>query len=283
MENNKNLEQVLQHLPQTTITYTQKPCMSMTVPYVLTVKDYKKLYLNDTELEDLQPEEQLILLHSNNPDPTYNPSTTLAGIFKAREIIKRSQNKDEALAKCNQTLVDINRAHFKKRGSITRIASEKNMRANLLEYYLKANETMQEYERQQASIFAPIINLKNRITAKLKRSSYQIPPFTQDELERGNEEWEKFRKEQNADGTVSDKELLRRYRFPSEHKSKQPFEFLYDDPELSAISEEYATTTIALQILDGSALRKALGALNRNPYQYIKKVKALNSSQQKEI
>ena len=59
MEKNKYLEQVLQNLPESTITYTQKPNEFMNIAYTLQAKDYKELYLNDTQLDDLTPEEHL--------------------------------------------------------------------------------------------------------------------------------------------------------------------------------------------------------------------------------
>lgn len=283
MEKNKNLEQVLQYLPKTTIKYKQKSCVPMNVPYTLTVIGYKRIFLNEFELDELTPEEQLILLHSNNSDPTYTPSSTLAGIFKAREIMKRSENRDDAIINCNKILLKVNQAHFKKRSSIRAQISEKTMHANLLEYYLDAKKALKEYDKQQASRLAPIINFKNKFLGFITRKPHGTPPYSRDELERGKKAWEKFRAEQNADDSVSNKELLRRYRYNANYKTGEPFEFLYNNPELSAISEDYATTNIALQILDGSAFQKAEAALNRNPHQYIKRVKTLNSEKSKEI
>lgn len=282
MEINKNLEQVLKYLPKTTITYRQKQSSSMSIPYVLKVKDYKTLYLNEQKIGTLTKQEQLILLNANNSDPTYTPSTTLAGIFKAREIRKRSENSTVAIQKCNSVLVDLNKASFQKRASIANVISQKRVHANLLGYYLKKEEEMKEYEIRQQSFLAPLRNLKNKILEKITKKPYTAPPCTQDELERGRKEWEKFREEQKASDSISNEKLLKRYRYNSDHTHGEPFAFLYNNPELSALEEEYTTTNIALQILDGSAYKKAENALNRNPYQYIKKVKSLGKQPKKE-
>lgn len=283
MEKNKNLEQVLQHLPKTTITYKQQSSIPFNVPYLLTVKGYKKIFLNEFELDDLTPEEQLILLHSNSNDPTYNPSNTIAGIYKAREIMKRAKSTDKAVSACTKLLLKINKAHFQKRASIREEITERTMRANLLEYYLKAQKSSKEYNTQQASKFAPIINFKNKFLEIITRKPHSIPTYSQEELDRGKKAWEQFRKEQNADSSISNKELLRRYKYNSNYKTGKPFEFLYNSPELSAISEEYATYNIALQILDGSAFQKAEASLNRNPRQYINRIKELSIEKTPEI
>lgn len=282
MEKNKNLEQVLKYLPKTTITYHQKQSSAMNIPYILKVKDYKKLYLNEQEIGTLTQAEQLILLNSNNSDPTYTPSTTLAGIFKAREIMKRSENSTDAIKKCNSVLVDLNKASFQKRSSIANVISQKRVHANLLEYYLKMEEKMKEYEISQQSFLAPLRNLKNKILETITKKPYTAPPCTEDELERGRKEWEKFREEQKATDSISNEKLLKRYKYNSDYSNGEPFSFLYNSPELSALDEEYTTTNIALQILDGSAYKKAENALNRNPHQYIKKVKALGKQTKKE-
>lgn len=273
---NKNLEQVLQHLPKTRIEYKPSENISMHIPYVLTVIDYTRLFLNDFELERLTPEEQLILLHSNNSDPTYTPSTTLAGIFKAREIMKRSKNTEEAIKKCNKVLLDINKAQFEKMACVTDEISKKTMHANLLEYYLNVEEFWQEYSKRQNSKLAPIINFKNKFIEKFTKEPSADSLYPLEDLERAKQVWEEFRKEQHADNSISNADLLCIYRYNSTYEGNKPFEFLYHNPELSAINEQYSTTNIALQILDGSAFTKAENALNRNPYQYIKKVKSLS-------
>ena len=141
---------------------------------------------------------------------------------------------------------------------------------------------MKEYEVRQQSFFAPLRNFKNKILEKITKKPYTTPPCTQDELERGRKEWEKFREEQKATDSISNEKLLKRYKYNSNYSHGEPFASLYNNPELSALDEEYTTTNIALQILDGSAYKKAENALNRNPYQYIKKVKALGEQAKKE-
>lgn len=49
------------------------------------------------------------------------------------------------------------------------------------------------------------------------------------------------------------------------------FSYLYETPELSSISQEYATSAIALQILDGSAYKRALDDFTNNPSLYLRK------------
>ena len=82
-----NLELFLQGKADTTITYTQTPNPAMNVPYELTVKGFKKFYLNRNEQPDLTTEEQLILLCASGNDIYSTPSNTVAGIFKAREFV----------------------------------------------------------------------------------------------------------------------------------------------------------------------------------------------------
>lgn len=170
MEDNKNLgkgnkylEQVLENLPKGIITYTQKPNEIMNIAYTLQAKDYTELYLDNHKLEDLTPEEQLILLNSNDGDPTYTPQTMLAGIFRARNIRERSNDNNEAIAKCNDSLIDINHKSLQKHASISEVISQKRIHANLLEYYLSVEQKSLEYEAQQKSIAAPIKGFVNRI------------------------------------------------------------------------------------------------------------------------
>lgn len=281
-KNNKFLEQVLQNLPQGTITYSQKRNSSMNVPYTLTVKNYKEMYLNSVVKQpDLSPEEQLILINANNSDPTYNPSTVLAGIFKARKISERSKNPLEAITKCNQVLIDLNQATFKKRDSISKEISTLKMHANLLEYYLDVEQKCNDYDRKQNSITAPIRNFANRILEKITRKPHVGPPFSQDERDRGSAEWEKFRAEQQADPQISNRKLLKRYRYNSDIATGDAFDFMYDHPDLSTLEEEYATTNIALKILDGSAYIKAERALNKNPRSYVEKVRKLGKTKER--
>jgi len=283
MEKKENyLEQVLQNLPQGTITYTQKKNSSMNIPYTLTVKNYKEMYLNDVVKQpDLSPEEQLILINANNSDPTYNPSTVLAGIFRARKISERSTSPLEAIQKCNQVLIDLNQATFKRRDTISQEVSKLRMHANLLEYYLKVEQKCSEYDRKQSSVTAPIRNFANKILEKITRKPHVGPPFSQDERDRGLAEWEKFRAEQSADPNISNKKLLKRYRYNSDLATGDAFDFLYRESELSSLEEDYATTNIALQVLDGSAYKKAERALNDHPKSYIERVKKLNKTREK--
>lgn len=174
----ENLEQLLQGLPKESIVYTQKTNEAMNIPYQLEVQGYKKMYLNGQELPDLNAQEQLILLCATGVDPYTLPSNTVAGIFKAREIMKRSQSVDDAISKCNQALIDINKTEFEKRSEITEEVSRRSVHANLLEYYLGVERAMADYEKQQASIFAPFINLKNRIVELVTRKPHVGPPYS---------------------------------------------------------------------------------------------------------
>lgn len=288
MEDNKNLgkgnkylEQVLENLPKGIITYTQKPNEIMNIAYTLQAKDYTELYLDNHKLEDLTPEEQLILLNSNDGDPTYTPQTMLAGIFRARNIRERSNDNNEAIAKCNDSLIDINHKSLQKHASISEVISQKRIHANLLEYYLSVEQKSLEYEAQQKSIAAPIKGFVNRILERITRKPHGKPPYSQDERDRGAKEWEKFRAEQNADSAVSNEELLKRFRYNSNFAVGSPFEFLYHNPELSALDEEYAITMNALKVLDGSAYQKATRSLNRNPRKYLEHIQSLGTVQQK--
>lgn len=268
-----NLELFLQGLPDTMITYTQKPNPAMNVPYELTVKGFKKFYLNRNEQPDLSTEEQIILLCASGNDVYTTPSNTVAGIFKAREIRKRSKSTDEAIQKCSKVLIGLNRTEFDIRNSITEKVSQKQVHANLLEYYLNVEKAMAEYEQVQKSILAPVINLKNRILETITRKPHLGPPYSQDEVERGRREWEQFRLEQGASPKEPAETVLKRYRYNSNFAYGEPFGYLYETPELSSISEEYATSTIALQILDGSAFRKAAKEFSKNPSHYIRQEK----------
>lgn len=270
----ENLELFLQGAPDTTITYIQKPNPVISVPYELTVKGFKKFYLNRNEQPDLTPQEQTILLCAVGNDVYTTPSSTVAGIFKAREIMKRSQSTDEAIQKCSEALINLNKSEFSLRDSITQKVSENVVYANLLEYYLGVEKAMADYERSQKSVLAPIINLKNRILEAITRKPHLGPPYSQDELERGRREWAKFRAKQGAKPETPADKVLKRYRYNSDFIRGNPFGYLYDTPELSSISEEYATSTIALQILDGSAYTRASQELNKNPSHYIRKAKS---------
>lgn len=279
----ENLELLLQDIPENTITYRQIPNPAMNVPYELTVKGFRKLYLNSNAQPDLTPEEQIILLCASGNDVYTTPSNTVAGIFKAREIMKRSKTADEAIQKCNQTLIDINKAEFALRNSITQKVSEKQVHANMLEYYLCVEKAIADYEQTQKSVLAPVINLKNRILEMVTRKPHLGPPFSQDELERGRREWEKFRIQQGAKSDVSPDTLLKRYRYQSDFAHGEPFGYLYDTPELSSISEEYATSTIALQIIDGSAYKRAAHEFNKNPSYYIRQAREIDKEKEKTL
>lgn len=269
----ENLELLLQGIPDSTITYRQIPNPAMNVPYELKVRGFKKLYLNENEQPDLTPEEQIILLCASGNDIYSTPSNTVAGIFKAREITKRSANTNDAIQKCSRTLIDINRAEFALRNSITEKVSQKQVHANLLEYYLGVEKAIADYEKKQNSVLAPIINLKNRILETITRKPHLGPPYSQDELERGRREWENFRLEQGANPDIPADTLLKRYRYKSDYTHGVPFGYLYETPELSSISEEYATSTIALQILDGSAYKRAAHEFSKNPSHYIRQAR----------
>lgn len=269
----ENLELLLQGIPDSTITYRQIPNPAMNVPYELKVRGFRKMYLNENEQPDLTPEEQIILLCSSGNDIYSTPSNTVAGIFKAREITKRSTNTNDAIQKCSRALIELNRAEFALRNSITEKVSQKQVHANLLEYYLGVEKAIEDYEKKQNSVLAPIINLKNRILEAITRKPHLGPPYSQDELERGRREWENFRLEQGAKPDIPAETLLKRYRYKSDYIHGAPFGYLYETPELSSISEEYATSTIALQILDGSAYKRAAHEFSKNPSHYIKQAR----------
>lgn len=278
MEKDKILEQILQKLPNTTITYEQKPNAILNASYILTAKGYKKLYLNNVELPDLTQEEQIILLAARSMDIYNTPKNTLAGIFKSREILKRSADKEEAIQKINQILLRANRAEFEQRTAITEEVEKRNIRANMLDAYLKAEKRMSEYKRQQKSVFAPLINFKNRILETVTHKPHVGPPHTAEELEHGKREWEKFRKEQGVKDDVPAEKVLKMYRYKGNKIGKAAFSYLYDVPELSSISAEYATNLVALQIIDGSAYKKAIDDINQNQFHYLVKLKSPEAS-----
>lgn len=275
------LEQVLQNLPTATITYTQKPNVRMDVPYSLTAKNYKEFYLGTTKQPDLTPMEQLILLNANNSDPTYTPSTVLAGIFKARKIAERSTNSSEAINKCNKALVQLNQETLKRRACIAEQISKKAIHANLLEYYLNVESKCREYDKKQQAFTAPVRNLASKLLEKITRKPHPSLVFSQDERERGAKAWEEFRLERGAKPEDSNQKVLKQYRYNSDIASGEPFSFMYNDPELSSLKDEYNTTNLALQVLDGSAYMKAERSLNRNPRKYLAKVKALSKEHTK--
>lgn len=281
MENNKYLKQILENLPKGIITYTHKPNKFMNISYTLQARNYTELYLNNNRLEDLIPEEQFILLDANNSDPTYTPQTMLAGIFKARNIEQRSNDNLDAIEKCNDTLIKLNRMSLQKRADITETIYQHNVHANLLEHYLNVEKKYQEYENRQKTITAPVRNFVNGILEKITKKPYGKPPYTQDERNRANLEWKKFREEQQAEPTVSNQQLLKKYRYNSDLAVGNPFDFLYNNPELSALNEEYATTMISLKVLDGSAYQKAIRSLNRNPRKYLEHAKTWETISQK--
>ncbi len=278
----ENLEKFLQGTPDITITYTQKPSPAMNVPYELTVKGFKKFYFNRNEQPDLTPEETLILLCADGHNVYTTPSNTVAGIFKAREIKKSSNTTDEAIQKCNEALIGLNRAEFDLRNSITEKVSKKVMYAKKLDCYLEVEKGLATYEQLQKSPFAPIINLRNRILETITIQPNFGQPYTQDELEYGKREWEKFRTFQGVTADVPAATLLKRYRYNSDFVHGTEFGYLYQTPELSSLSEEYATSAIALQILDGSAFRKAAKDFSKNPSHYIKQERQKDKQMEKE-
>lgn len=275
MTKNKFLNQVLENLPQGNITYVHKPNEEFNYHYTLTAKNYKEVFLDGNKLFDLTPEEQLILVNSNNRDPLYTPHTTLAGIYKSREIVNRSIKPTDSILKCNSELVRLNQAILHKREEILRKISEENLKANLLDYYLTVETKCEEYERKQNSILAPVRNMFNRILGKITKTNRLGPPFSDDERQRGATAWHEFRLKHNAPDNVSNRTLLNRYRYHADFEKSEPFSFMLDTPELKLLEEEYSTTNMALKILDGSAYKQALLALNKNPRSYVDHVKKL--------
>lgn len=278
---NEVFSEVVKNLPGTsTITYEKKPTEEMSVPYTLTVKGYTKMFLDSTPLEDLNLQEQLILLNSNPADPAYTPEKTVAGIYKAREIQKRSKSISEAIAKCNKALIKENQAWLHARSVVSQKISDNKMRASMLEYYLKAEKAVNRYNRVQESIFSPIINFKDRIVAFFKRKPYGKPPFPASELEQGRKEWKKFRIERKAPDNMSDKEVLKRFKYNSSEPRGEAFSYMYSSPQIKALAEEYTTTNIALKIIDGSAYAKAEETIMKNPFQYLRFLKDRNEAEE---
>lgn len=281
MKKNKTLDEVVANLPKNSkITYTQQPTPKINVPYMLTVEGYSKFYLNTSPLPDLTQEEQIILLASKNSDPIRTPDRTIAAIFKARQISERSQNQQDAVNKCNSVLVDENKDWLEARNKIYDDVTQKKTHARQLEYYLENERKFAQYKKQQSSIFAVFINMKNRVSAFLRRKPYSKQPVSEEELFEGQKVWEAFRAEQHAPETMSNKALLTRYKFNSDVPHGQPFEFMFQSPELAGLLENYMTTNMALQILDGSAYKRAEATISKNTFQYLKQLKSENTAHQ---
>ena len=274
MNNNKTLTEVLSTLPQNSkITYVHKPTKENPTKYILTAKGFTSFYLNNQALPNLTPEEQLILLNSTHNMHSSIAKQTLAGIFKARKFKEASANLDEAIQNCNAELVKENRAWLDERATALEQISQNNMRASQLQYYLDLEKTMAKYNKKQKSKLVIFSNIKNKILQFITRKPFAEPPVTQEELDEGKKVWQQFREEQNAPNSLSNQALLKQYKYKSNISQGEPFSYLLNTHEQKALFEEYTCTNIALQILDGSALLKATTAIQKNPFQYLKKFK----------
>ena len=239
------------------ITYVQKKTKSMDVPYMLTAVGFKRLYLNDNEeleLAELTPEEQAILKASMEGDPTRTPSNTLAAIFKARQIKQRYPDRESALHVCLEQLRKENQDLLAETASEYEKAKQLSQRADVLEQHLTVLEEAQEYERIEASVFAPLIHAKNRVVHFVKRKGpYKTPPHTEKEISYSQTIWEEFRAQQGTPENMSHREALHFFRYNSKEILTNPFDHVINHELLDAIYEEYKIYNIALQILDGSA------------------------------
>ena len=174
-------------------TYVQKPTKKMNIPYSLTVKGYKYLFLNSIELEELSPKEQLILINSTDDDVTKSPELTIAAIYVARQFSKRTDDNVEAYNRCIKCLTkqshDILQAH-KNNSKIRKKLSqyEKKLRKSL-----SIRQEMKKYKRKQNSFFSPIINLKNKILHIFNKNIDVNQPYTDSEFDKAEKMWDEFR------------------------------------------------------------------------------------------
>ena len=242
----------------TEIHYVQKPTHKAKIPYSLTVKGYRYLYLNSQLLGELTPEEQVILISSTEGDPHQTPENTVAGIYKARRIRKISKTQEEAIENCYNRLVDENNDFMEESNAEFEEIGRLSQKANELEYYLKIKKDMEEYKRSQESSMSSVINFKDRILHIFKRKHKVGPPHKKAELEYGKKLWNEFRKSQKATTDISNEELLKRFIYgPNDPYSSSRFEYIRNQELLDALQEEYNISNIALQIIDGSAYKLA--------------------------
>ena len=298
-----------QHM-EAEFTYVQKPTKKMNIPYSLTVKGYKYLFLNTFELEELSPKEQLILISSTDDDVTKSPEFTLAAIYLARQFSKRNDNTVEAYNKCIKYLTkqshDILQAH-KKNSKLKKKLSqyEKKLRKSLI-----IMQEMKKYKRNQNSFFFPIIKILHIFNNNIVASQ----PYTDSEFDKAEKMWNEFRKsdtppaillddfknlDKKATGRIntsqnspeqicniiwnkfkkvrkkyqkaSDEDLLSVFKYGSRIMNLEPFSYLMDDENIAALEEEYHIYNIAANILNGSAYENARKKFTpKNTFQYLK-------------
>lgn len=266
------------------ITYVQKRTQKMDIPYRLTVKDGREMYLNDEKLWDLTPEEQLILMASADKDPTKTPENTIAAIFQARQITKRCKDAEQAIQKCFDVLYQENKDLLDQMEIEQEKVQKLNQKAGQLSYYLDVQYEMEEFKQIQASPFASIINAKNRIAHFLRREPYSEPPYTERELDYSRRIWAQFRKDHDVPDNMTNQEALLRFKYGSLEITSDPFDHVVNHELLDALQEEYTVSTITLQILDGSAYEQAKKKYpHKNVFPYLKPGKEAYVDKQKAL
>lgn len=258
-------------LKEKVITYVQKKTKKMNIPFKLTVKGYKELYLNTQRLDDLNSEEKLILAASvEDRDPTKTPETTLAGIFRARQINKRCKTREEALNMCFKLVHDQNQEFLEERRIQYDNIAVLSQRASALNHYLNVQKEMHKYFKGQNSVFAPFINFKNKILHLFRKRPTSGQPYSDEEFNYAVQAWKEFREEQNAPETMSNAEVLKKFKYAGS-RSSEPFAYTMNTELLDALQEDYAITTVALQIIDGSAVQRARKIIPyKNVFPYLK-------------
>lgn len=269
--------------PSPDFVYTQNPTKRISTPYTVTVKGYKYLFLNSTKIGELTPEEQLILIASTDDDVTKIPENTVAAIYKARQLLDKTETRKEAFKVCTDLLVQQNKDLLEEIESQSSMIRELSQKAKKLEYYLKVDKEMQEYKKSQASFFSPIINLKNKIRHFFNKSKPVGQPYSDEEVEYGKKLWEDFRKEQNASEKTSNRELLKEFRYGSPKKCYTEFAYKKDIELINTLQNEYNISTIVLQIIDGSAYQSAKDKFTKkNSFPYLKSNLFSNSTENKD-
>lgn len=245
-------------MPESTITYTQVATPTIDIPYTLTAKNYKKFYLGETELPDLTPEEQLILLTATAVDGSCSTEQMLAGIYKAREINKRAKSKDKAIDLCHKLTIKDNLALT---AFVDKVGRHR-MNADKLEYYLNASNEQAKYLATQGSKMSGLFNLRNKLLQFFTKKPYTEPPHTQHELDAGVKAWRKFRKAQGASPETPNDVLLNRYKYgrddvPTSGPNTEPFSYMFHNGEYQNLQDEYRTSVLAYKVVDGTAYEMA--------------------------
>ena len=274
-----NLSRSSEPQPSPDFVYTQKPTKRINIPYTITVKGYKYLFFNSTKIGELTPEEQLILIASTDDDVTKIPENTVAAIYRARKLLDTTETRKEAFKVCTDLLVQQNKDLLEEIENQSTMIRNLSQQARKLEYYLKVEKEMQDYNKSQASFFSPIINLKNKILHFFNKSKPVGQPYSDEEVEYGRKLWENFRKEQHASEKVSNRDLLKAFRYGSPKKCYTEFAYKKDLELISTLQNEYNISTIVLQIIDGSAYNSAKEKFTKkNTFPYLKDHKAFSQS-----